>query len=89
MIVKEGTSLVIIFISTLIVSMIIIFPVYYFFNFEITLLTGLCLVVATIATIGVGIENTIVNDVHNQVVRLRGQMKGYLTDIYAEMIKNK
>ena len=86
---KEGKSIMGGFLSSLVVSAIIIFLAYYFSNFDVAVLVGLCLIIATIVSIGVGIQNILVTGVRNQTIRLRGNLKGYLTDMYAEMIKDK
>ncbi len=84
---KEGKNLLSIFIFVLVLSLITVLGTYFLTNFEISVLVGICLTISTITVLSVGIENILINEIRNQIVRLRSQVKGYLTDMYSEMIQ--
>ena len=73
------------FVTTFLVSAVLVFCVYKIGGFEVAALFSICWLVAVIATTSVGLENIIAKELSV----LRKELKGYLLDMYAEMIKKK
>lgn len=82
---NQGTHLGQVFIGVLILSAAVVFSSNFFWGFEIALLVSIVFLCALLATAAVGIENTI----GEKTEKLHQHLKGYLLDMYAEMIKKK
>lgn len=80
---REGKNLLGIFFFTFIFTAMVGFLAYALGGFEVAALVALCLIAAIISTVAVGIENTI----GKELATFRAELKGYLLDMYAEMIK--
>lgn len=82
---KRGSHLGKIFFTTFLLSASVIFISYAAAGFEIAILFSLAFLCAVVATVAVGIENTFINEIEY----LQQKLRGYLLDIYAELLEDK
>lgn len=82
---NERTHLGKVFLGIFLLSGAVVFISYLFLGFEVALLVSIVFLCSLLSTAAAGIENTI----GEKTEKLHQHLKGYLLDMYAEMIKQK